>query len=227
MNILIIDDEKEITDLLNYYFKAENYIVWTATNASEGFSLIEEKAIDLLLLDVMLPDQDGFSFLQNLREEYQFPVIMLTAKIDDIDKINGLTLGADDYITKPFNPLEVVARVKSQLRRVKFYEDTQKMERSYIDIRALHINLLSKQVKLKERVLHLTPIEYDILLHLAQNKGKVVSSEKIFEEVWGEQFLEYNNTVMTHIARLREKLGENARKPDIVKTVWGVGYIIE
>lgn len=227
MNILIIDDEKEISDLLNYYFKAEKYTVWTATNANEGFSIIEEKDIDLLLLDVMLPGQDGFSFLQILRSTYQFPVIMLTAKVDDIDKINGLTLGADDYITKPFNPLEVVARVKSQLRRVKLYENNKKNEQSYIDIRALHINLLSKQVKLKEQILHLTPIEYDILLHLAENKGKVVSSEEIFEKVWGEQFLKCNNTVMTHIARLREKLGENARKPDIVKTVWGVGYIIE
>lgn len=227
MNILMIDDEKEISDILAYYLKNEQYTVWTAKNTCEGRRIIEKYPIDLLLLDVMLPDTDGFSFLQEIRYTYQFPVIMVTAKIEDIDKINGLTLGADDYITKPFNPLEVVARVKSQLRRATMYEDQKTVKKSYIDVDSLHIDLNAKKVSMMERDISLTPIEYGILLYLVQNKGKAITSEEIFEQVWGERFLERNNTVMTHIARLREKLGEDARKPKVIKTVWGVGYIVE
>ncbi len=151
---------------------------------------------------------------------------MLTAKVEDMDKIMGLTLGADDYITKPFNPLELVARVKTQLRRYKRYNGAEEAEDS-IDIRSLHISKSSHSCTLNGELLNLTPMEFDILWYLCERRGNVVSSEELFEQVWGEKFLNQNNTVMAHIARLREKMKEPARKPRYVKTVWGVGYTIE
>ncbi len=181
----------------------------------------------------MLPDIDGFTILKQIREKFFFPVIMLTAKVEDMDKINGLTLGADDYITKPFNPLELVARVKSQLRRFQTYNQAgqvllQSVEaEEELDIKGLVINNNTHECSLFGEKLSLTPIEFSILWYLCRHQGNVVSSEELFEAVWGEKYLDSNNTVMTHIARLREKLKEPPRKPKFIKTVWGVGYKIE
>ena len=178
----------------------------------------------------MLPDMDGFALCQKIRETHLFPIIMLTAKVEDMDKITGLTLGADDYITKPFNPLELIARVKTQLRRYTRYNNTpadRDKAPDEIDIRGLHISKSSHKCSLNGKELSLTPLEFSILWYLCERKGNVVSSEELFESVWGEKYLDNNNTVMAHIARLREKMHEPARRPKYVKTVWGVGYTIE
>ncbi|MCR1898847.1 VanR-ABDEGLN family response regulator transcription factor [Irregularibacter muris] len=223
--ILVVEDEKEIADLLEFYLKNEGFQIIKTHRGLEAVDIIHREDFDLAILDVMLPDMDGFTILKNIREKYYFPVIMLTARVEDIDKIMGLTMGADDYITKPFNPLEIIARVKTQIRRTKLYN--REIKCNFIDIHGLHINLDSHRVNLYEKEIELTPLEYNILLYLAQNRGKVISSEELFIKVWGEKYLDNNNTVMTHIARLREKMKEDARKPKFIKTIWGVGYIIE
>lgn len=231
-NILVVDDEKEIADLIEVYLKNDGYIVYKAYNGIEALKYIESAEIDLAILDVMLPDIDGFRICQKIREKYFYPIIMLTAKVEDSDKIMGLTIGADDYITKPFNPLEVVARVKTQLRRyVRYNNATNDEEKNTpiteYDIKGLVINKNTHKCTLYGAEITLTPIEFSILWYLCENRGKVIPSEELFENVWGEKFLDNNNTVMAHIGRLREKLKEPARKPKFIKTVWGVGYTIE
>lgn len=231
-NILVVDDEKEIADLIELYLKNDGYHVYKFYNGKDALNCIETQSMDLAILDVMLPDVDGFRICQKIREKYFYPVIMLTARDEDGDKIMGLTIGADDYMTKPFNPLELVARVKTQIRRYVRYNHAvmeQKKEASVVeyDIRGLIINKETHKCVLYGKTITLTPIEFSILWYLCENKGKVISSEELFEQVWGEKFLDNNNTVMAHIGRLREKLGEPARKPKFVKTVWGVGYTIE
>lgn len=227
--ILIVDDERAIADLVEVYLKNDGYQVFKFYNAAEALACVERETLSLAILDVMLPDMDGFTLCQKIRETHFFPIIMLTAKVEDMDKITGLTLGADDYITKPFNPLELTARVKTQLRRYIRYNtsDMAAKEQQEIDIRGLQISKSSHKCRLNERELTLTPIEFDILWYLCGRKGRVVSSEELFEAVWGEKYLDNNNTVMAHIARLREKMSEPARKPKYIKTVWGVGYTIE
>lgn len=225
--ILIVDDEKEIADLVEVYLKNDGYEVFKFYNAGEALECTEREHLSMAILDVMLPDMDGFALCQKIREKHLFPIIMLTAKVADMDKITGLTLGADDYITKPFNPLELMARVKTQLRRYTKYNTVDAGEQDEIDIRGLHISNKSHKCTLNGKELTLTPIEFDILWYLCQHRGVVVSSEELFEGVWGEAYLDNNNTVMTHIARIREKMQEPARKPKYVKTVWGVGYTIE
>lgn len=177
----------------------------------------------------MLPDIDGFTLCQRIREQHLYPIIMLTAKIEDMDKITGLTLGADDYITKPFNPLELVARVKTQLRRYIRYNSSKVSLKETVtfDIKGLHLCKSSHKCTLNGKELTLTPIEFNILCYLCEHRGSVVPSEELFEAVWGEKYLDNNNTVMAHIARLREKLKEPPRKPKFIKTIWGVGYTIE
>lgn len=224
-HILVVDDEKEIADLIEIYLKNEGYRALKVNTGNEAINIIDNQKIDLAILDIMLPDIDGFSILKKIREKHFYPVIMLTAKVEDFDKIMGLTIGADDYITKPFNPLELVARVKTQIRRTKLYN--KEMELNYYDIKGLHINMDSRKVSLYDNNIDLTPLEYNILIYLVENKGKVISTEELFINVWKEKYLDNNNTIMAHIARLREKLGEDARKPKFIKTVWGVGYIIE
>ena len=231
-NILIVDDEKEIADLIEVYLKNDGYDVFKCYNGTDALRVIESENIDLAILDVMLPDIDGFHICRKIRENYFYPIIMLTAKVEDTDKIMGLTIGADDYITKPFNPLELVARVKTQLRRYVRYnnaaiKDTNSQELCEYDIRGLYINKNNHKCTLFGKDVSLTPIEFSILFYLCENKGKVISSEELFEAVWGEKFLDNNNTVMAHIGRLREKLNEPPRKPKFIKTVWGVGYQIE
>ncbi len=229
-NILVVDDEKEIADLIEVYLKNDGYNVYKFYNGTDALKCIENTSLDLALLDIMIPDIDGFHICQKIREKYYYPVIMLTAKIEDGDKIMGLTLGADDYITKPFNPLEVLARVKTQLRRYTRYNKSVEKESNKIveyDIRGLLINNKNHKCYLFGKEVQLTPIEFSILWYLCERQGNVVSSEELFEAVWGEKYFNNNNTVMAHIGRLREKLGEPAKKPKFIKTVWGVGYTIE
>lgn len=231
-NILIVDDEKEIADLIEVYLKNDGYTVHKFYNGTDALKCIESQNLDLVILDVMLPDVDGFRICQKIREQYFYPIIMLTAKDEDTDKIMGLTIGADDYITKPFNPLEVVARVKTQLRRYVRYnnaaiDEVKELPIEEYDIRGLIINKNTHKCTLYGKAIALTPIEFSILWYLCENKGKVISSEELFENVWGEKFLDNNNTVMAHIGRLREKMKEPAKKPKFIKTVWGVGYTIE
>ena len=231
-NILIVDDEKEIADLIEVYLKNDGYTVHKFYNGTDALKCIESQNLDLVILDVMLPDVDGFRICQKIREQYFYPIIMLTAKVEDTDKIMGLTIGADDYITKPFNPLEVVARVKTQLRRYVRYnnaaiDEVKELPIEEYDIRGLIINKNTHKCTLYGKAIALTPIEFSILWYLCENKGKVISSEELFENVWGEKFLDNNNTVMAHIGRLREKLKEPAKNPKFIKTVWGVGYTIE
>lgn len=228
-SILVVDDEKEIADLVELYLKNEGYDVYKFYNAADALVCVEKKELSLAILDVMLPDMSGFTLCQKIREQYMFPIIMLTAKVEDMDKIMGLTLGADDYVTKPFNPLELVARVKTQLRRYTKYNVAQPAEdtKQEHDFSGLYICRDSRKCQLYGTELPLTPIEFDILWYLCEHRGKVVSSEELFEAVWKEKYLDNNNTVMAHIARLREKMGEPSRKPKFIKTVWGVGYTIE
>ena len=223
--ILVVDDEREIADLLELYLKNDGYTVCKFHNGADALECIENTDIALAILDVMLPDIDGFQICRKIREKYYFPVIMLTAKIESGDKIMGLTLGADDYITKPFNSLEVVARVKTQLRRYRKYNQPANSaeEQNEYDIRGLVINNDSHKCTLFGKELQLTPIEFSILWYLCENRGRVVSSEELFEAVWKEKYFNSNNTVMAHIGRLREKMHEPARNPKFIKTVWGVG----
>lgn len=227
--ILVVDDEREIADLLELYLKNDGYTVCKFHNGADALECIENTDIALAILDVMLPDIDGFQICRKIREKYYFPVIMLTAKIESGDKIMGLTLGADDYITKPFNSLEVVARVKTQLRRYRKYNQPANSaeEQNEYDIRGLVINNDSHKCTLSGKELQLTPIEFSILWYLCENRGRVVSSEELFEAVWKEKYFNSNNTVMAHIGRLREKMHEPARNPKFIKTVWGVGYEFE
>lgn len=227
--ILIVDDEQAIADLVEVYLKNEGYQVYKFYTAADALDCVAREPLSLAVLDVMLPDMDGFTLCQKIREQHLFPIIMLTARVEDMDKITGLTLGADDYITKPFNPLELIARTKTQLRRYTRYNtsETQAPDPAEIDIRGLHISKSSHKCSLNGKELTLTPIEFNILWYLCEHRGKVVSSEELFEEVWGERYLDNNNTVMAHIARIREKMQEPARRPRFVKTVWGVGYTIE
>lgn len=229
MNILVVDDEKEIADLVELFLKNEGFTVYKFYDSKSAVDCIFSKQIDLALLDVMIDETDGFLILRKIREQnLNFPVIMLTAKVEDSDKILGLSLGADDYITKPFNPLEMVSRVKAQLRRFTLYNGNGRQENSKIyDGGGLIVNHETHECTLYERAVNLSPTEFNILWLLCQNAGKVVSTEDIFEKVWGEKYLDSNNTVMVHIRRIREKLNEPPRNPKFIKTVWGVGYKIE
>ena len=226
MDILVLDDEKEITELVELYLRNEGFQVRCFYTGEEALASVEQSPPDLAILDVMLPDMDGFSVCRELRKKYTFPILMLTARVEDMDKINGLAIGADDYITKPFNPLELTARVKAQLRRYTRYNEASAPELS-MDVGNLSISKETHECTLNGKRVNLTPIEFDILWLLCENRGKVISAEELFEKVWGDKFLDCNNTVMVHIRRLREKLHEPPRNPRIIKTVWGVGYKIE
>ncbi len=229
-DILVVDDETAIADLVEVYLKNEGYTVHKFYNGTDALDCVRRQHLDLAILDVMLPDVDGFTLCQRIREAgHLFPILMLTAKVEDMDKIMGLTLGADDYITKPFNPLELVARVKTQLRRYTRYNtgETPPQEVTEYDFRGLQISRTTHKCVLFGEELALTPLEFSILWYLCERRGNVVSSEELFEAVWGEKYMDSNNTVMSHIARLREKMHEPSRKPKFIKTVWGVGYTIE
>lgn len=228
---MVVDDEQAIADLVAVYLQNEDYNVFKFYNGQEALQCAENCKIDLAILDVMLPDIDGFSICRRLREKHNFPIIMLTAREEEINKITGLTIGADDYITKPFHPLELVARVKAQLRRYTRYntaEQAQSQEERLIMLRGLVLNKDTYECTLNGKNLALTPTEFAILWELCAHRGRVVSSEELFHAVWGEKyFSSSNNTVMVHIRHLREKMKDSAEHPKYIKTVWGVGYKIE
>ena len=228
--VMVLEDEASIRSFIVINLRRAGYEVVEAETGEEALDKLHANPDTLVaLLDVMLPDMDGFTLCQRIREDHLFPIIMLTAKVEDMDKIMGLTLGADDYITKPFNPLELVARVKTQLRRYTRYNPREGtvQEVTEYDFRGLQISKATHKCVLFGEELALTPLEFSILWYLCEHQGNVVSSEELFEHVWGEAFMDSNNTVMSHIARLREKMHEPSRKPKFIKTVWGVGYTIE
>lgn len=224
--ILVLDDEKEIADLVTLYLQKEDYQVYPFYDSISAINFLKNNKVDLAILDVMLPDINGFEICRMIREKDTYPVIMLTAKIEDQDKIEGLSLGADDYITKPFNPLEVSARVKAQLRRYTKY-NTKRQNTNVIDFRGLIIDNDSHRCTLYDEELALTPIEFNILWYLCLHRGRVVSFQELFEAVWKEKYFDSNNTVMVHIRRLREKMKEPPRHPKFIQSVWGIGYKIE
>jgi two-component system response regulator VanR len=227
--ILVVDDEQDIANLLEVYLQNENYIVYKYYCAQDAIRCMENNEIDLAILDIMLPDMSGFSLCQLIREKYTYPIIMLTAKIEETDKITGFTLGADDYVTKPFRPLEVVARVKAQLRRYKKYsaaivEEKAKPELSYHKLR---LNTQTHECLLEGETVSLTPTEFSILQVLLENAGNVVSIEDLFHAVWKDEYYSKNSSTITvHIRHLREKLKDTSDTPQYIKTVWGVGYKI-
>ena len=225
--ILIIEDEVAIADLEKDYLELSDFQVDICNTGDEGLAAALSGDYNLVILDLMLPGVDGFEVCRKIREEKNIPILMVSAKKDDIDKIRGLGLGADDYMTKPFSPLELVARVKAQLRRYTSYNGGERREGEELNIHGLTINRSTHQCWLYDELLNLTPIEFDILWLLCANQGKVISAEELFETVWGEKYLDRNNTVMVHIRRLREKLREPGRDPKFIKTVWGVGYKVE
>lgn len=226
-HILIVDDEAEIADLIELYLKNENYTVYKFYSADDALACIDTTELDLAILDVMLPGTDGFSICRHIREKHTYPVIMLTAKDGETDKITGLSLGADDYITKSFRPLEMVARVKAQLRRYKKYNPvhTDAVTESVISHAGLVMNTKTHECTLDEKPLVLTPTEFSILQILMENKGKVISSEDLFHRIWRDEYYnKRNNTITVHIRHLREKLHDTVEQPKYIKTVWGVGY---
>ena len=229
INVLVVDDEKEIAELVEIYLVSDGYKVFKAYNAEEGLKILDEQEIHLVLLDIMMPGMNGLEMCRKIRTKSNIPIIMLSAKSTDLDKIVGLTGGADDYVTKPFNPLELTARVKSQLRRYTQLNQNaaDQFTSSEITIRDLTINKDNHRVLVDGEEIKLTPIEFEILFLLASHPGKVFSTDEIFEKVWDEKVYEANNTVMVHIRRLRGKLREESRENKIISTVWGIGYKIE
>ncbi|MBX4262256.1 response regulator transcription factor (plasmid) [Clostridium estertheticum] len=227
--ILIIDDEQEIVELIEIYLINEGYQVFKAFNGAEGLEVLANQKIDLIVLDIMMPGVDGMETCRRIRQQMYLPIIMLSAKSEDMDRILGLGLGADDYLSKPFNPMELIARIKSQLRRYFSFNLHNQLncDDNVIHIKDLVINKNNHSVSVYNKDANLTPTEYEILLLLASNSGIVFSAEKIFEKVWNEKYYESKNTVMVHIWRLREKVEKIPKEPKIIETVWGVGYKIE
>lgn len=226
--ILIVDDEKEIADLVALYLENEGFHVVKCYDGGEAVQHIREEKYDLAILDIMLPEVSGLEICRRIREQYTYPVIMLTAKGEETDKITGLTLGADDYMTKPFLPLELVARVKAQLRRYKRYNTAEERDEEVMTASGLMLNVRTHRCMLNERELNLTPTEFSILRILCQRKGQVVSAEELFHLIWADEYYtKNNNTITVHIRHLREKMGDSFENPKYIKTVWGCGYKIE
>jgi DNA-binding response OmpR family regulator len=224
--ILIVDDDAEIRKVIGIYLENEGYEILKAENGEQALKLIAENEVALVLLDIMMPGMNGTEVCMKIREDSIMPIIFLTAKSEDLDKIQGLASGADDYITKPFSAMELIARVKSQIRRYTRYTNEARTPKNIIEIGNLTINTDTRQVFVGNKDVRLTPKEFDILQLLASNKGIVFSMEKIYERVWDEDFYKSDNTVMVHITKIREKIEEEPKKPLYIKTVWGVGYKI-
>ncbi len=224
--ILIVDDDNEIRNLIAVYLENEGLETEKAEDAVEALKMLEKKEFDLIVLDIMMPKMDGIEACLKIREERSMPIIMLSAKSEDMDKIKGLAAGADDYLSKPFNPLELIARVKSQLRRYKKYNTETTFEKSVMEIGDLTINTDTRQVWIQKQEIRLTPKEFDILELLARNKGIVLSVAKIYEAVWKNDFYKSDNTVMVHITKIRDKIEDDPKHPIYIKTIWGVGYKI-
>ena len=226
--ILVCDDDKDIVDAIDIYLTQEGYQVLKAYNGEEAIKVLKEKEVDLLIIDVMMPRLDGIRATLKIREEMSLPIIILSAKSEDADKILGLNIGADDYMTKPFNPLELVARVKSQLRRYNQLGSTSKEDSKYeFKTGGLVIRDDLKRVTVDGETVKLTPIEYNILLLLVKNQGKVFSINQIYESIWNEEAIGADNTVAVHIRHIREKIEINPKEPRYLKVVWGVGYKVE
>lgn len=224
--ILIIDDDKEIRNLVGIYLENEGMNTEKFEDAIEAMKFLQSNEADLIILDIMLPQMDGIQACMKIREERSMPIIMLSAKSEDIDKIQGLMSGADDYLSKPFNPLELIARVKSQLRRMNKYNTNLNISKKFIEIGDLQINVETRQVYVQKQEVRLTPKEFDILELLARNKGTVMSVQKIYEAVWKDDFFRSDNNVMVHITKIRDKIEQYPKHPIYIKTVWGVGYKI-
>lgn len=227
MTILVCDDDKEIVEAIEIYLIQEGYEVEKAYDGEEAFAIMQSKKIDLLIIDVMMPKLDGIRATLQIRKASSIPIIILSAKTEDADKILGLNVGADDYVTKPFNPLELVARVKSQLRRYTTLSNVEETKDTIYETGGLVINDDLKKVMVDGEEVRLTPIEYNILLLLMKNKGKVYSINQIYESIWNEEAIGADNTVAVHIRHIREKIEINPKDPRYLKVVWGVGYKIE
>lgn len=226
-SVLVVDDDREIAELVEIHLAGDGYRVFKAYNGREGLMILDREKIDIAILDIMMPGMDGLTVCRRIREKSNIPIIMLSAKTTDKDKIVGLSTGADDYVIKPFNPLELTARVKSQLRRYTVLNpEAAKEPTGDLVVGPLTINRESHSVISYGREVKLTPIEFDILYLLASNAGRVFSTDEIFERVWNERMYEANNTVMVHIRRLREKIELDSGDARIIETVWGVGYKI-
>lgn len=228
--IMVVDDEQEIADLIEVYLKNESYNVIKFYSPIDALTAIKDMQPDLAVLDVMMPEMNGFSLCQKIREQYTFPIIMLTAKETEIDKITGLTLGTDDYITKPFRPLELVARVKAQIRRYKRYNSItpEETECGIISHSGIVLNSKTHECYVDQVPVILTPTEFSILQILLENVGTVISAEELFHRIWKDEYYsKRNNTITVHIRHLREKLNDSLEQPKYIKTIWGVGYKIE
>ncbi|MGL4772318.1 MAG: response regulator transcription factor [Clostridium sp.] len=225
--ILVVDDEKEIRELLEINLKNDGYDVITAQNGIEALGILEIHTIDLIVLDIMMPGIDGLEVCRRIREKRNLPILMLSAKSENMDKIQGILTGADDYMTKPFDSLELMVRVKALLRRAYLFNDNSKEENNLINIENLVIDKSSHTISVDGKEIALTSREFDILFLLGENRGRVFSSEEIFEKVWKEKYFQSNNTVMVHMSRLRDKLNKYTDGAKIIHTVWGVGYKIE
>lgn len=227
VTILMVDDEVDIIRLVEIYVKYEGFNFLKATNGEEALEVLKSHQVNLVVLDVMMPQMDGIETCMKIREDHNMPIIMLSGKSQEIDKITSLSIGADDYVTKPFSPLELMARIKSHLRRYHQLNTMSVPSQNEIIIGDLVINIASHRVTVEGREIKLTPREFDVLRMLAVNRGYVLSMDKIYMEVWNEPFMESKNTVMVHIRKLREKIEKNPQQPDYIKTVWGIGYKIE
>ncbi|WP_234117757.1 response regulator transcription factor [Clostridium hydrogenum] len=225
--VLVVDDEKDIQELIGIYLTNEGLNVVTACDGIDALEKLKNNDIDLIILDIMMPKLDGIRTCLKIREEKKLPIIMLSAKNEDCDKILGLNVGADDYVTKPFNPLELTARVKSQLRRCFNFNEAKKENEDEIIIDGLTINRASREIFVEGNFVRLTPLEFSILEVLALNRGRVMSTEQIYSNVWKESFNNADNTVAVHIRNIREKIEINPKEPKYIKVVWGVGYKIE
>ena len=225
--ILVCDDDKEIVEAIEIYLQQEGYSVIKAYDGEQALQLLKENEVHLLIIDVMMPKLDGIRATLKIREESSIPIIILSAKTEDSDKILGLNVGADDYLGKPFNPLELVARVKSQLRRYTLLGNVKEQSDAVFEVGGLSINDDLKEVTVDGEVVKLTPIEYNILLLLVKNQGKVFSINQIYENIWNEDAIGADNTVAVHIRHIREKIEINPKEPRYLKVVWGVGYKIE
>lgn len=228
--VLLVEDDKEIREGVEIFLRSQGYEVFQAADGVEGLKVLEEHEIDLAIVDVMMPRMDGITMVAKLRRDHEFPVIFLSAKSEEVDKILGLNMGADDYITKPFTPMELLARVNSQLRRYHRFMDrlnSRQLENPKIHrLGGLEVNEETVEVLVDDKPVKMTPIEFRILLLLIQNPGRVFPAEEIYERVWNERAIN-TDTVMVHIRNLREKIEVNPREPKYVKVVWGVGYKIE
>ena len=226
-NILVVDDEKEIVNAIEIYLNKEGYNIIKAYNGNQALKEIEKQEVHLVILDIMMPDLDGIQTAKKKREKYTMPIIMLSAKSEDYDKVLGLNTGADDYITKPFNPIELIARVNSGIRRYTEFGNISKQQNNLFKTGDLEINDETKEVTLDGKNIKFTPTEYNILKFLLKNKGKVFSIDQIYENVWEEESYGAENIIAVHIRHIREKIEINPREPKYLKVIWGIGYKIE